>query len=90
MALLAKDRKDESIPDLIRDTGFRHIAFIMDGNGRWAKKRGLPREFGHKVGSDTFKKICIYWSTLSLQKTGNAPVTRWTPSYPSWMPSWMS
>lgn len=60
MALLAKDRKDESIPDLIRDTGFRHIAFIMDGNGRWAKKRGLPREFGHKVGSDTFKKICIY------------------------------
>ena len=42
------------------DEHFRHIAFIMDGNGRWAKKRGMPREYGHKVGSATFKKICIY------------------------------
>ena len=42
------------------DENFRHIAFIMDGNGRWAKKRGMPREFGHKVGSATFKKICMY------------------------------
>ena len=29
----------------------RHIAIIMDGNGRWAKKRGLPRTAGHKVGA---------------------------------------
>ena len=42
------------------DEKFRHIAFIMDGNGRWAKKRGMPREFGHKAGSATFKKICMY------------------------------
>jgi len=42
------------------DEHFRHIAFIMDGNGRWAKKRGMPREYGHKVGSATFKRICIY------------------------------
>ena len=42
------------------DEHFRHSAFIMDGNGRWAKKRGMPREYGHKVGSATFKKICIY------------------------------
>lgn len=35
----------------------RHIAFIMDGNGRWAKKRGMPREFGHKKGAETFKRI---------------------------------
>ena len=34
-----------------------HIAFIMDGNGRWAKKRGMPREFGHKYGAETFRKI---------------------------------
>ncbi len=34
-----------------------HIAFIMDGNGRWAKKRGMPREFGHKQGAETFRKI---------------------------------
>ena len=56
MALFSKDTKD--IPKL--DENFRHIAFIMDGNGRWAKKRGMPREYGHKVGSATFKKICIY------------------------------
>ncbi len=34
-----------------------HIAFIMDGNGRWAKKRGLPREFGHRQGAEVFRKI---------------------------------
>lgn len=34
-----------------------HIAIIMDGNGRWAKKRGLPRSMGHKEGSRTLKKI---------------------------------
>ena len=34
----------------------RHIAIIMDGNGRWAKKRGLPRAAGHKVGVEVVKK----------------------------------
>ena len=37
--------------------GISHIAFIMDGNGRWAKKRGFPREFGHKHGVDAFKRM---------------------------------
>lgn len=49
------------------DENFRHIAFIMDGNGRWAKKRGMPREFGHKVGSATFKKICIYCCDIGFE-----------------------
>lgn len=35
----------------------QHIAIIMDGNGRWAKKRGLMRSFGHKAGVETLKKI---------------------------------
>lgn len=35
----------------------RHIAFIMDGNGRWAKKRFLPHSAGHKAGSETLKKL---------------------------------
>ena len=35
----------------------RHIAIILDGNGRWAKKRGLPRTAGHAVGAETFRKI---------------------------------
>ena len=37
-----------------------HIAFIMDGNGRWAKKRGLPREMGHTEGAKTFSRISEY------------------------------
>lgn len=41
----------------IQNPGIRHIAFIMDGNGRWAKKRLLPRSSGHKVGVDIIKKI---------------------------------
>jgi len=35
----------------------QHIAIIMDGNGRWAKKRSLPRAFGHKAGAKTVKEI---------------------------------
>ena len=35
----------------------KHIAIIMDGNGRWAKKRGLSRKMGHKAGADTLEKI---------------------------------
>ena len=38
----------------------KHIAFIMDGNGRWAKKRGLPREAGHKKGAEVFERIVRY------------------------------
>jgi undecaprenyl diphosphate synthase len=35
----------------------RHVAIIMDGNGRWAKRRGLPRTAGHKAGVDAVKRI---------------------------------
>ena len=34
-----------------------HVAIIMDGNGRWATKKGLPRSFGHKQGVSVLKKI---------------------------------
>lgn len=44
----------------------RHVAFIMDGNGRWAKKRGMPREYGHKFGAETFKKIMRYCARLGM------------------------
>ena len=37
----------------------RHIAIIMDGNGRWAKKRGLPRSAGHAAGAETFRTIAF-------------------------------
>ena len=45
----------------------RHIAIIMDGNGRWAKKRGLPRTFGHKAGAETFRTIANYCRTLGVE-----------------------
>ena len=35
-----------------------HVAIIMDGNGRWAKKRLMPRNFGHKAGANTVEQIC--------------------------------
>ena len=45
----------------------RHIAIIMDGNGRWAKKRGLPRTAGHKVGAEVFRDIATYCKELGVQ-----------------------
>ncbi len=42
------------------DDRLKHIAFIMDGNGRWAKKRLMPREMGHVRGAKNFKKIVRY------------------------------
>ncbi|MBR4866442.1 MAG: di-trans,poly-cis-decaprenylcistransferase [Clostridia bacterium] len=42
----------------------RHVAIIMDGNGRWAKKRLLPRTAGHSVGSEVFRKIAEYLGTI--------------------------
>lgn len=44
-----------------------HVAFIMDGNGRWAKKRGMPREFGHRFGVKAFRNILEYCDELSFQ-----------------------
>lgn len=44
----------------------RHIAFIMDGNGRWAKKRGMPREYGHKQGAEVFRKIMRYCGDIGM------------------------
>ena len=45
----------------------RHIAFIMDGNGRWAKKRGLPREFGHREGAKAFIRVVEYCIDLDIK-----------------------
>jgi len=44
-----------------------HISIIMDGNGRWARKRGLPRNFGHKEGSNILKKIAEYCDDLGIK-----------------------
>lgn len=44
-----------------------HLGIIMDGNGRWAKKRGLPRSAGHKAGGQTFRKITRYCSDIGIK-----------------------
>lgn len=44
-----------------------HIGFIMDGNGRWAEKRGLQRKFGHREGAKTFKKIVKYCKKIGIK-----------------------
>ena len=43
-----------------------HIGIIMDGNGRWATKRGLPRSAGHKAGAENLKKLCKHINKLGL------------------------
>ena len=45
----------------------RHIAIIMDGNGRWAKRRGLPRTAGHAAGAETFRTIATYCKDIGLE-----------------------
>ncbi|MBO7373267.1 MAG: di-trans,poly-cis-decaprenylcistransferase [Oscillospiraceae bacterium] len=44
----------------------RHVAIILDGNGRWAKQRGLPRTAGHSAGSENFRKIAYYCRDIGL------------------------
>lgn len=45
----------------------RHIAIIMDGNGRWARQRGLPRSAGHAAGAETFRQIATHCRDLGLE-----------------------
>ncbi|MBQ4616784.1 MAG: isoprenyl transferase [Clostridia bacterium] len=57
MALFRKKAPELTLESLPREAYPAHIGFIMDGNGRWAKKRGLPRRMGHVSGAQTFRKI---------------------------------
>lgn len=52
---------------LISDGRLQHIAFIMDGNGRWAEKRGMPRRFGHAYGAKTFRTIVRYCGDIGIK-----------------------
>ncbi|MBQ9912793.1 MAG: di-trans,poly-cis-decaprenylcistransferase [Clostridia bacterium] len=53
------EKKFEVLPE--------HIAIIMDGNGRWAKNRGLKRTEGHKVGAKVFEEICEYCAEIGVK-----------------------
>ena len=54
----AGEREQSGVP--------RHIAIILDGNGRWAKKRGLPRTAGHAAGAETFRRIATYCKNIGV------------------------
>jgi undecaprenyl diphosphate synthase len=60
-------------------TECKHIAIIMDGNGRWAKKRGMPRSFGHKKGAENVTKI-----TRALKDSGIQYLTLYAFSTENW------
>ena len=57
MALFEKEKR--SVPE--------HIAIIMDGNGRWAKMRGLPRTAGHAAGAESFRRIATYCGEIGVK-----------------------
>ena len=63
-------RSDMGLPrgDMVGDRAIipHHVAIIMDGNGRWAKKRGLPRTAGHRAGAETFRTRAKYCKDLGM------------------------
>ena len=58
----------EALADVPRDRWPRHIAVIMDGNGRWARARGLPRIEGHRRGATSVRRVTEESSRLGLQQ----------------------
>lgn len=60
-------QKKKKLPAPDRAQLPRHIAVVMDGNGRWAQKRGMPRTVGHSAGSETFQKDAEYLSDLGIE-----------------------
>ena len=54
-------------PEIKKPAPPQHIAIIMDGNGRWAKQRGLPRTAGHAAGAESFRRIANYCRTLGVK-----------------------
>ncbi|MCH5212068.1 MAG: isoprenyl transferase [Oscillospiraceae bacterium] len=60
-----KKKKDNS--DIDMNNLPQHIGVIMDGNGRWAKKRGLPRSAGHKAGAESLKKIVTEANNMGVK-----------------------
>ncbi len=60
-------RKKKSIEALDPNNIPQHIGIIMDGNGRWAKSKGLPRSAGHRAGAETLKKIVKYCNKIGVK-----------------------
>ena len=65
--MFGKKRKKLDVPYMVEASGLKHIAFIMDGNGRWATSKGLPREAGHKEGAKNFKEVVRYCKNIGIK-----------------------
>jgi len=62
-----KQKKEDSLDQIAPERLPRHIAIIMDGNGRWAQKRALPRSMGHTAGVEALRKVVKTCSTLGIK-----------------------
>lgn len=62
-----KQTKDDLQDQVAMDRLPRHIAIIMDGNGRWAQRRALPRSMGHRAGVEALRKVVKTCSKLGIQ-----------------------
>ncbi|MCU0725353.1 MAG: isoprenyl transferase [Planctomycetes bacterium] len=64
---MARPSPPEPLP-VLREKLPRHVAIIMDGNGRWARKKGMRRVFGHRAGSETVRRITTECARLGLDR----------------------
>ena len=63
---MEKKNKEINLDELDQKKLPKHIAIIMDGNGRWAKKRGMPRYFGHRAGVETVRRVVKFCAKLNI------------------------
>ena len=66
MALWSRRKDKSGAPQVDLEHLPRHVAIIMDGNGRWARRRGMPRKAGHAAGAETFRTIATFAKELGL------------------------
>ncbi len=72
-------KKQNDVHEIDKTNLPMHIGIIMDGNGRWAKKRGMPRNVGHRAGAEVLKKITTYADEIGIKA-----ITAYTFSTENW------
>jgi len=65
--IFKKKQQEKLLKEIDKENLPRHVGIIMDGNGRWAKRRGLPRSAGHSAGARTLKKITEFASEMGIR-----------------------
>ena len=72
-------KKQDDVHEIDKTNLPMHIGIIMDGNGRWAKKRRMPRNVGHRAGAEVLKKITTYADEIGIKA-----ITAYTFSTENW------